>query len=254
MEEKSESFGFDYVDSDLVSSTFSGSEKSSMLMQWGLDGGNLTAHRFRFHGTFNEAAEEYEALIKELLVNPKCMSTIGVGGTPTVPITVEMAELMTSEMNMDFFDRLKGTSILADTGHIRGTFNEEYDGIQVDDMLRDMFVNPDSDNVDMYSDEEKSQLLYTLLKLFVVGGCMCQPETDIARYLEATRDLYKALLTVFKRDSDGALTVAGRCYNVTALDGASLHATDDARNSMIIIVDPKKNTCIVLKSTHKSFW
>ena len=121
-------------------------------------------------------------------------------------------------------------------------------------MLRDMFVNPYSDNADMYSEDEKQQLLYILLRLFVVGGCMNQPDTEVKRYLTATRDLYKSLLTVFKSDSDGAVTVAGKAFDVRGLEGAAVFRTDDARNRMLVLLDPNKNIITVIKNEHKSYW
>jgi hypothetical protein len=126
-----ETYGFDYMGGDLVGEVITGREGEEMLMQWGMDKGGLVGHRFRMHGTFNEVEAEYVEVVKALLINPRCMQSLGVTGTPSVPVTVDMTELRTSEMSMDFFDRLKGTSILGDTGNIRGCFNEEHDGIQV---------------------------------------------------------------------------------------------------------------------------
>ena len=46
-----------------------------------------------------------------------------------------------------------------------------------------MFVNEDSENVDVFTGMEKKELIYQLFQIFCVGGGMCQPDTEIDRYV-----------------------------------------------------------------------
>ena len=102
--------------------------------------------------------------------------------------------------------------VVSSTGIIRGCYDEVFDGITVGDKLREMLVNPDSENASLFSDEEKKELAFQLFKLLVVGGSLCQPEHAVnkywirlnelffmyCRYFEVTKDLYKELLVLYK--------------------------------------------------------
>ena len=42
-------------------------------------------------------------------------------------------------------------------------------------------MNEDSENADVFTREEQSELIFQLLKLFSLGGTMCQPDNEIGR-------------------------------------------------------------------------
>jgi len=247
-------FGFEKVGSEVLDA-FSTRDGMEMLMQWGLDGEKLSFHRFRFAGQLTGAKDDYDRILKDFLQNPHVLGHLSMSGTPTVPLNMQTKVLSTKAMSMNFFDRLTEARILSEGGSIRGCFNEVYDGISVDDLLRDLFVNPYSENIDLYTEEEKDELIFHLLKVFVIGGDMCQQDDKIERYLKCTKDLYKALLTVFKSEDDGSFQVAGRVVELLEVEGVDLWAHESARNKMILVIDPKKNVVTVMKNgPHKSFW
>ena len=70
--------------------------------------------------------------------------------------------------------------------------------LQINDKLREMMINEDSENATLFTYKEQKELLFQLFRCLVVGGCLCQPEDRITRYTETTKSLYKDLLTVFK--------------------------------------------------------
>lgn len=70
--------------------------------------------------------------------------------------------------------------------------------MQVNDQLREMLVNENSENCALYSESEKKELIYQLFKLFAIGGELCQPEVDLEPYLNITKLAYKDLVTVYR--------------------------------------------------------
>ena len=57
-----------------------------------------------------------------------------------------------------------------------------------------MLLLEDSDNYEMYSDEERDELLLRVFKHLCLGGAVCQYEDDIKPYLDTTKALYKELV------------------------------------------------------------
>ena len=121
---------------------------------------------------------------------------MGINGT--VGQAMDCEELNIKMLSMDVFNKLQDTGIVSPTGLIRGCFEEIYDGITVNDLLRDVLVNPESENGHTFSISDKSELLYQIFRMLIVGGTLCQTDVDMTRYLDTTKKLYKDLLTVFK--------------------------------------------------------
>ena len=156
-------------------------ENQETLLQWNLNQ-SLIVEKFRFSGSFQSAiSSEYDRLLCDFLNRADCMAVIGISGTPTLPHTVQMEQLNTSIMSMDFFDRFLDSDLATSSGNIRGCFDEQFDGITVGDKLREFLLNEDSENASMYSQEEKNQLIFAIFKIFAVGGAMCQPDSNITR-------------------------------------------------------------------------
>ncbi len=69
--------------------------------------------------------------------------------------------------------------IVTTGGHIRGCFDEVYEGITVGDLLREFLLNEDSENASTYTDSEKRELIFQVFRLLAIGGGMCQPDNDL---------------------------------------------------------------------------
>ena len=53
---------------------------------------------------------------------------------------------------------------------------------QVGDQLRELLLNPDSENNSLFNSDDQSQLIFQIFKCLVAGGAMCQPESKLQRY------------------------------------------------------------------------
>lgn len=92
----------------------------------------------------------------------------------------------------------------------------------IGDLLREVLVNENSENSCVFSESDKSELIYAIFKIFAVGGSLCQPETTIARYLEMTKAFYKDILTVYKDSKTNDIKVSGRAYRIKSVDGLTM--------------------------------
>lgn len=52
--------------------------------------------------------------------------------------------------------------------------------MQISDNLREMHLKEDSENWDLYSEEEKAQLLYRIFRHMSLGGGICQFEVRLS--------------------------------------------------------------------------
>ena len=59
------------------------------------------------------------------------------------------------------------------------------------DRLRELLLNPDSDNADVFHPDQRQELLFHVFRALCVGGGVCQPDDRLEAYTQATKTLYK---------------------------------------------------------------
>jgi len=119
------------------------------------------------------------ATLPALLASPELHAALGLSSGPSLSDArdIPVDPLATTILNMGFFDVLQADNeIVTDHGLVRGCMDEQIEGITVQDKLREMLINPDSENAGVFKENEKNELIYHLLKLVCVGGAMCQAE------------------------------------------------------------------------------
>ena len=52
----------------------------------------------------------------------------------------------------------------------------------------------DSDNYEMFSDEQRNEFIFLLFRHLCLGGAVCQYEDTVQPYLDATKAIYKDLI------------------------------------------------------------
>lgn len=87
--------------------------------------------------------------------------------------------------------------IVSKTGNIRGCFPDVFDGVTVSDKLRELLVNPDSENADAFSATQQEELLFHVFRALSVGGGVCQPDDSLEPYTKAAKALYKVHILSF---------------------------------------------------------
>ena len=134
-------FNFEYISSNLVS--LSSSIAKECLLQWNLDEKILNIKTFRIFGPFSRSSknEDYERLLNSFLQSSEFRNNFPITGQMAAPVSIQLSNLSNNIMSMQFFEQLKSSmEILTPSGNIRGCFEECFDGIVVNDCLREMLV------------------------------------------------------------------------------------------------------------------
>lgn len=251
-EESGPIFSFTPLETSLE--CLSSRERKEQLVQYNLDQG-LHIQKFRIVGGNLKSTYDYEEVIKAFMASANCTKDSQISGTALIPIEYQADLLNSSIMSMDFFDRLEENDIVGPGGRIMGCYDEVYDDIVVSDKLREMLLNAESENISIYSEEERNEIIFKLFRLFVVGGSLAQPDGTTERYLDITKAFYKELITVYRDATTEEVKISGRVYQIEKVNGLSLFQDiDSVHNFFMLIIDPLKRIVTVLKYTHKSFW
>ena len=118
---------------------------------------------------------------------------------------------------MSFWDKLKEEGITGGDGYIRGCMPERYHGAESGSLLREMFMNEDSESYLCYDDEERSEFLFRVMQSLCIGGSMCQPETNMKAYLDNAKAVYKSMVSVRKKSSTNKLYIDSTVISVSVV-------------------------------------
>lgn len=171
---------------------------------------------------------------------------------------VQWEAIRCSVINTKYFDRLKDehVRILAPTGAIKPSLDEQFDGATSWNRLTDMFLNEYSENAHCFDEEESKELILKILKMVCVGGALCQPEENIEKYLTILKLLYKEMVSVEREESSGKIQVTSRAYAINGLDAGhrGLFAKDNSNNACYITVDANTRTLCYLSFSFLPYW
>lgn len=104
--------------------------------------------------------------------------------------------------------------IISKTGCIYSCPDEEINGLLIQDRLREMFSKENADNTNhVFSNGQRSEFIYHLLKLIALGGSMCQAEERFGPLKAAVKTMYKELVQVHK-DSSDKIHVSSTVYEI----------------------------------------
>eukprot|EP00879_Flechtneria_rotunda_P016634 GHRR01017404.1.p1 GENE.GHRR01017404.1~~GHRR01017404.1.p1 ORF type:complete len:170 (+),score=57.97 GHRR01017404.1:399-908(+) len=169
-----------------------------------------------------------------------------------------MQPMPASATRLDLFDRLMTADppVVRKTGEgdIIKCMDDNREGFQVSDKLREMLLCEESEHAELYSPEEKQQLLWSLFELVCLGGACCQFEDQLKPYLEITKRLYKALLSVHKDPGTGKVEVASTVLEVKGCDCLPLFPHKSRNNRCLVTIDSMKRTIQVLYHAHIPWW
>jgi hypothetical protein len=175
---------------------------------------------------------------------------------------MEFRKVPCTVLNMRFFDCLEREGLVASNGYIRKCMNDRIDGIEIDNLLLDLFLNEDSEYAATVTTAQKSEFIFHLLRLLFIGGAMHQRDEEIQNYLEMAKALYKELLTVHKKTSGSDETmkieVTSKVYEIAltpAAENAAIFPGCTLQLSRCyVVVDAVKRYATVVYSPYKPFW
>ena len=223
------------------------SATKDLLTKWNLDQ-YTHARAFRFDQPFTPEATE--AFLLDFFASPEVQSAapvcVGKGnprwgalGAVAGPSSLKYEKLPTTVLRLDFFDRLSGEDGVVRQGDIMKCFDVQCGEVLVSDRLRKLFLDESSEEWALYSDTERSELIFHVLRRLAVGGGMNQYDDSVEPYLALTKALYKDLVAVSKTAA-GALQVSSLTFAVESVDGASsnLFPRPSPHNFCYVVVDP----------------
>ncbi|RHY25783.1 hypothetical protein DYB32_008101 [Aphanomyces invadans] len=159
-------------------------------------------------------------------------------------------------------------------GVLRRCMDEVYDDCTVNDSLRDMVVNPLSDHAGFFSASEQDEAIFQVFKRLVIGGAMAQHDETLQPYLNMTKLVYKALVSVQKKSTtDDAkaptpLAVTSHVYLLHTPGSNDGHNNQDVSkstrqlfpkpdspyNACFVSIDPHNFTVLCWYAPFVPFW
>lgn len=256
-------FGFDVVEGHFEKGVLGNSLVAEAFVKWGL-GQNLVLERFRFNGRFTGQEKNTESFLLDLFNSSQVKGALaqavaGKQGTAVYPSDkvqkVTFEELAINQLDLSIFNRLKDDDlrILGKNGYLRKCFPETFEGASTENLLQDLFLNEDSENGWAYSEAERKELLFRLLRWLVVGGSLSQPDETIDPYFSILKQVFKSLVQVVKRSEK--IESISRAFIITELDdsNAGLFPKENSNNLCLVIVTPTLGTVTFLNSAFIPF-
>ncbi|POM68054.1 Hypothetical protein PHPALM_15832 [Phytophthora palmivora] len=224
------------------------------LLQWNLSD-TLQLKRFRVHQQLSRECDE--ALLTEFFQDISVQQALSVRTTKVSGVSsLQFERLRANVTSMAFFEKLEAAGIVSRDGSLRGCIDEDFDGCTASDLLTEMLVNPNSDNCDVFSDEDRQEFIFQLFSALVIGGgALRQADSRVQAYENVTRTLYRALVSVKKSVADAngkrSIEITSRVYRVS---GDALFEAPSRFHSCFAIVDARKRWLTVWYCPFRASW
>lgn len=219
-------------------------ESKALYEKWG-----LLNHSAVFKFRYDEHVQKYDLpkFLVAFLSSPEVRSVLrtlnrrGEWTRCTAGRTdkVDSEELQCTQTSLSFFDRLQ-PHVVRPTGHIMKCMEDMYEGMLCPDELHQLFLNEDSEHYCLYNDKERSELLFHVLRVLVLGGGVNQYEDLMEPYLNVAKLIYKDLVTVQKNPQTGKVEVVSWAVKINDADGLSLFPFEHTANFCYLTIDPVK--------------
>ncbi|XP_032670943.1 cilia- and flagella-associated protein 300-like isoform X2 [Odontomachus brunneus] len=134
--------------------------------------------------------------------------------------TVEIKQVPCSVLSMTFFNKLKdpNNGITYSSGTIRKRYDMQVEDFLISDNLHGMLLDEDSDEYNLYAEDERKEFVFRIFQMLVLGGMLCQFEDTLQPYLNVTRSIYKDLVRVQKHNVSNDFFVSTLVLEVIARD------------------------------------
>merc|ERR1712078_486609 len=136
---------------------------------------------------------------------------------------------------MSFLNKFEECGAIGHSGHIRGRIEEDFEGVPILNLIREVILMEESELYDAFSEKERKEFLFRIFSHIVFGGASNQYEDHVEEYFKVTKEVYKDLLTV-RRNDTGDVEVVSDVTEVLSLgDGASLFPKASPLNFCYVI-------------------
>ncbi|KAL0107875.1 hypothetical protein PUN28_014859 [Cardiocondyla obscurior] len=104
-----------------------------------------------------------------------------------------------------------------------------------------MLLDEESEEYNLYSEDEKCEFVFRIFQMLVLGGILCQFEDVLQPYLDITKTIYKDLIRVQKRNTSDDLFVSTLVLEVVAKDDKDQDYfpsdSDNRQNIAFLLID-----------------
>ncbi|KAI9207555.1 uncharacterized protein BJ171DRAFT_277520 [Polychytrium aggregatum] len=251
-------FGFTFLENSKFPG-FDHKDIQELLYKWG-----MRDHCYLKRFSYDRFLQPYEMdqflleFFNDGNVQPhiRVLSTMDRWGTLGKVTKVHKQTCNHTVVTLSFFDRLYEHGIVRKTGEIKKCFDEYHDGFVVSDELRKCLLMPEFETFALFSPEDRSEFIFALFKGLCLGGRVNQYEDFLDPYLDATKRIYKDLISVSKDSATGQLAVASHVHRIDALDSAlsPLFPMEHPQNFCYVAIDPLRRHVNVFYHASDSYY
>ncbi|KAJ3033366.1 hypothetical protein HDV00_006474 [Rhizophlyctis rosea] len=209
----------------------------------------MNEHMYLKRFTYDKPVPEYDMdtflldFFNDPNVNPhlRVLGTMDRWGTMGKVTSIQKEKTAHTVTSLSFFDKLtERTDILRPDTTILKCLDTYHSSFLIADELRKCLLMPEEPVYDAFSSSDREEFIFHVFKALCLGGRLCQYEDEIGPYLEATKLLYKDLVSVTKNPTTQKLQVASHVYQIknAATSVSPLFPIDHPQNFMYISVDP----------------
>lgn len=213
-------------------STFSDKDKGSLILEkWGLH--NLIIRTFSFTGQMPTVFDPMDFLMQ--FFKTKGVASQGVE-------SIEFDTLTTNVTGRTFWKKLwsGSTKLVRDVGAhpIQKCIDRKINGIWVSDLLQTALLDDESEEYEIFTENDRNELIFHVMKALVLGGEICQYEDNWDVYEPIITSLYRDLVgqSVVK-NSSGAVSIIARAFLLKKVNDTNI-LSDPDRSFYIVVVDP----------------
>ncbi|DBA69809.1 TPA: hypothetical protein ACH3X2_012529 [Trebouxia sp. C0005] len=242
---------------DLIKSAVSQDQDvMSCLSKWGMSN-SISLHMFSYRKCYHKL--QAMEILGDMFSSPDVQQYMQAANIKreqplTGRMSVSFEAVPASVTNMSLFDRLTDCGILRKDGAISKCMEDYIDGFQVSDKLRDMLLNTESDDAELYNSSERAELLFCIFEHLCLGGAMNQFEDSIDAYLRVAKLIYKDLVSVHRNAATNQVEVSSAVYRVTAVSPGQLFPHKGKNNFCYVSIDTHKRQCRMLYHAYSPFW
>jgi hypothetical protein len=131
---------------------------------------------------------------------------------------------------------------------------EEVEGVMIHDKLQQLFVDEACETWTLYSDDDRRELLFHIMRHLSLGGGINQYDDMLEPYLNTARAVYKDMVAVVRNATSQKLEVASHAVRVTDVDGFALFPFDATQNFCLLAVDPLKRHVVLWYGAYVPPW
>merc|ERR1719389_372908 len=198
----------------------------------------MCTFRVEQHVAADNVQAMLEAFFRDRLVTGVLHRLTGLRVLSPDRVRVHWQKMGTQVVSMSFLNKFEECGAIGHSGHIRGLIEEDWEGVPILNMIREVIMMEDSELYDAFSEKDRKEFLFRIFSHLIFGGASNQYEDHVEEYFKVTKEVYKDLLTVRRNDA-GDVEVASIVYEVLGLgQGGQVFPKESPLNFCYVILDP----------------